>query len=252
MDTPEKQNIEFRLLHLYDDLMNLYGDWANVEILAREINARGYKTAVDRKSVGDAVDFNVYSFIYIGSGTERSLRACMRDMARHKEAFIGRIETGICVLATGNSHELFGRAVTEAGEDRYETLNLLDFETWQTDSRITGDCVYKASFLSDRLVGFINRAGHGQEGDIDRPFYTELGPGTNDTSNVEGILYKNLLGTYMTGPVLVRNPPLLNWFADLICPDQGARRLADETLFTSQRDAYKMALSELSDRIGKR
>jgi len=189
------------------------------------------------------------------------------------------------MLATGNSHELFGRAVTDAFGDRFETLGLLDFETVATDTRVTGDSVCSVSFLPDKLIGFINRAGHGQDGHIDRPFKVELGPGANDSSKSEGIRYRNLLGTYLTGPVLVRNPPLLRYFADILIsqcdasesrqsdaqgspitqesatqqdgtppvPGSGAppdsRR--EDVLFTSQEAAYRMALGELSARIEK-
>jgi len=253
-----------KILHLYYDLMNLYGDWANAAVLARELNARGYAAEVDKKSVGDDVDFNAYDFIYIGSGTERSLHACVRCMEKHKDALIGRIEDGVHVLATGNSHEMFGRTIrrtigTTAGEP-YEALGLLDYETVQGNARVTGDCVCRASFLDERLIGFINRASDGQQGGIERPFVNELGPGANDTSRAEGIKYKNLLGTYLTGPILVRNPTLLRYIADKLAGETGGET-GDGSLSHLRRDrepspvspyqeeAYRLALAELSARI---
>jgi len=246
MDMPRSRKIAVRILHLYHDLMNLYGDWANADVLVREFAARGRAAEVDKKSVGDDVNFITYDFIYIGSGTERSQRACMHDMMRHKGAFIMYIEEGKHVLATGNSHELFGHAVSGVSGGKYEALGLLDFETIQQDSRVTGDCVSKVSFLQDRLIGFINRAGHGQEGKIERPFTNELGPGANDKSCTEGIRYKNLLGTYLTGPILVRNPPLLKYIADSLT---GPAERADDPFFVFQEEAYRMALTELTARI---
>jgi len=254
-----------RILHLYHDLMNLYGDWANVAVLQRELAVRGRHALVDKRSVGDEVDFGCYDFVYIGSGTERSQRACMRDLARYKELLVSMVEAGLPVLATGNSHELFGRAIKEEGGERYEALGVLDFETVQLPTRVTGDCVYKASFLPERLIGFINRAGDGQEGNIERPFHAELGPGANDKSSAEGIRYKNLLGTYMTGPILVRNPPLLKYFADKFatCPEaritgEGAVHSefgdrdahSDDSFLNYQSAAYSTALSELIKRKG--
>jgi len=251
-------NSDFRILYLYYDLMNLYGDWANASVLARELNSRGYPASVLKKSAGDEIDFGEIDFIYIGSGTERSQNACMSYMAKYKDAMLARIEAGIPVLATGNSHELFGRAVTGPDGKRYEALGLLDFETVQGKTRVTGDCVVKATFLQDKLIGFINRAGEGQEGAIERPFRNELGPGANATAKDEGIRYKNLLGTYLTGPILVRNPPLLRYFADLLIgasssTDPGSR-IADarggDPFFEYQEAAYRMSLAELSARIG--
>ena len=244
-------NPDFRILHLYYDLMNLYGDWGNADILARELNSRGKTAVIEKKSVGDNMDFSRYDFIYIGSGTERSQCACMRYMAEHKEALVEQVEAGTHVLATGNSHELFGRAVTGNDGKRYETIGLLDFETVQGSTRVTGDCVCVTTFLPEKLIGFVNRAGIGQKGEAERPFRMELGHGANDESNAEGIMYKNLLGTYMTGPLLVRNPPLLKYIADSLISNSGlqphgpARRTE---LFGYLKAAYDMALKELSAR----
>jgi len=244
--------------------MNLYGDWANAAVLARELTSRGYAASVEKKSAGDDIDFGAYDFIFIGSGTERSQHACMSYMAgRHKDGILARIEEGMHFLATGNSHEMFGRAVTGADGKRREALGLLDFETVQGDARVTGDIVSRATFLDAKLIGFVNRAGKGQEGDIGRPFLNELGPGASDSSKAEGIRYKNLLGTYMTGPVLVRNPPLLRHFADALtgCPaapgkaasaaaaGSGREARRADAFFEFQEAAYRLALAELSARI---
>jgi len=233
----------FRILHLYHDLMNLYGDWANAAVLARKLNALGCTAVVDKKSVGDEIDFDAYDVIYIGSGTERSQRECMRNMAQYKGELIRRIEAGAHVLATGNAHELFGRSVMTASGERYEALGLLDFETKQSDSRVTGDCVFKASFLPDKLIGFINRAGHGQEGEIDRPFFLEMGPemgSANDSSGAEGIRFNNLIGTYMTGPVLVRNPPLLDYITDKLVLDAAPGAPANDVFLNIRRQRTRL------------
>jgi len=242
--------------------MNLYGDWANADVLARGLIARGLGAAVEKKSVGDDVCFDAYDFIYIGSGTERSQRACMRDMMRLRDELVGCIEAGMQVLATGNAHELFGVAVTDARGERFDALGLLPFETVQRDSRVTGDSVFKASFLHERLIGFINRAGGGQEGDIERPFIAEFGP-AKDGSGAEGIRYKNLLGTYMTGPILVRNPPLLKYIIDILVSAATNADLRDaedsvpyvaggDAFFRYQEEAYKLALKELLARREER
>ena len=236
------------ILHLYHDLMNLYGDWANPAVLARELAARGRLAKISQKSVGDDINFDDYDFAYIGCGTERSQRALMKDLALRKNAFINRIDDGMHCLITGNAHELFGKAVIGADGGRYEALGLLEFETVQQHSRVTGDCVCKAEFLPESLVGFINRAGGIQNGYAERPFMHELGPYAQRVSNAEGIMYKNALGTYMTGPLLLRNPPLLNYLADQLCPDSTQTHDDADAFFKHQAAAYQMALNELSAR----
>ena len=59
-----------KILHLYHDLMNLYGDYANVSALCRMLELNNIEFSLDKKSLGDEVDFSEYDFIYIGSGSE--------------------------------------------------------------------------------------------------------------------------------------------------------------------------------------
>ena len=43
--------MEYKILHLYHDLMNLYGESGNVRALARHLSDQGFQVVVDRKSV---------------------------------------------------------------------------------------------------------------------------------------------------------------------------------------------------------
>ena len=239
---------------MYYDLMSLYGDWANAEVLALELKARGADVVIDKKTVDDEINFGDYDLLYIGSGTERSLIACIADISKQKAALLERIDEGMHVLATGNSHEIFGMVVTDNKGTKHDALGLIDFETVQGNGRVTGDCICKASFLEEKLVGFINRASIGQIGRAYRPFDVLLGPGASDESETgvktEAIEYKNLLGTYLTGPILIRNPPLLRHFTDRILGEQ--MKTCANQFSEIQETAYKKTLEELSKRIGEK
>jgi len=270
-----------KILHLYHDLLNLYGDYANAEVLALALMGQGYETVIEKKSVGDDISLDGYDFVYIGSGTERSLIACISDIVSIKKELIDAIESGVPMLASGNSHELFGRSIIDKGNARHECLGLFDFETVQGDGRVTGDCVCKSLIIENRIIGFINRASVGQQGEIARPFIMEIGTGSADGMSIEGVHYNNLLGTYITGPILVRNPALLRYFADmtirfaqskpdgnsiinvksepeLLTRDIGLAEpeLSDEAkrarrFFAYQEEAYKRTLKELLARAEK-
>ena len=43
--------MEVKLLHLFDDVMNLYGEYANVAILARYLTDLGHTVSVDTLSL---------------------------------------------------------------------------------------------------------------------------------------------------------------------------------------------------------
>jgi hypothetical protein len=148
--------------------------------------------------------------------------------------------------------------VTDSGGVRHEMMGLLGFETMQLGTRVTGDCLCKCSLLTDEVIGFINRAGGEQiltdkldskKGDIERPFTVFPREGAGYSACREGIRYKNLLGTYMTGPILVRNPPLLKYFADIITGEViDETKKKDDTFFEYQQKAYESTLAVLEDR----
>ena len=83
-----------KILHFYHDLMNLYGDYANVSAMRRILEKSGESVTVDRRSLGDNVDFSDYDFIYIGSGTERNQRVALADLHRHADALRQYIADG--------------------------------------------------------------------------------------------------------------------------------------------------------------
>ena len=55
-----------KILHLYYDLMNLYGEYGNVVVLAKHLEDQGEEVIVDKKTIGDQIDFTQYDFIYCG------------------------------------------------------------------------------------------------------------------------------------------------------------------------------------------
>ena len=58
---------EIKILYLYPDMLELYGDYGNVQVLKYRIEARGYKAIIDRYSIGDeAPNFCDYDIVFAG------------------------------------------------------------------------------------------------------------------------------------------------------------------------------------------
>ena len=72
--------MECKLLYLYDDLMNLYGENGNIRVLTRHLQDQGFSVTVDRRSLSDSLDFSGYALIYLGSGTESARNAALRHL----------------------------------------------------------------------------------------------------------------------------------------------------------------------------
>ena len=98
-----------KLLHLYHDIMNLYGDWANVAAMKRMLEKSGEEVTVDRLSLGDKATLTDYDFIFIGSGTEKNQRVVLDDFKKYTEELKACVEGGKVILLTGNSFEMLGK-----------------------------------------------------------------------------------------------------------------------------------------------
>ncbi|MCM1165891.1 MAG: glutamine amidotransferase [Lachnospiraceae bacterium] len=203
-----------KILHLFHDLMNLYGDYANVLALERALAERGEESEIMRRSVGDSLYFSEFDFIYIGSGTERSQKAALEYLRGYGDALKNAAESGAVILATGNSFEMFGRKITDRDKKVYEGLGLFDFITEEGKERVVTDS--EVEFEGRRLIGFVNKASDVYG--IKEPFFTvEQGAGNNINDTVcEGVHIGNFYGTHIIGPLLIRNPFMAEYFAELL------------------------------------
>ena len=132
--------------------MNLYGDYGNVVILKKHLEDQGFIVTIDKKSIGESIDFKEYSFVFIGSGTEKSLDAVLKDLKKYKEALKKYIDDKGIILATGNAFEAFGKKI-----DDEEALDIFDFEVKRDKDRTTSDVIYSSEYLKNDVVGFVNK-----------------------------------------------------------------------------------------------
>ena len=114
-----------KILHLYYDIMNLYGEYANVSALKRIFEKSGIDTQVDKLSLSDTAVLSDYDIIYIGSGTERNQKLVLEDMRKYKAELEKCIDEGKVILMTGNSFEILGKSITDCEGKLYEGLGYL-------------------------------------------------------------------------------------------------------------------------------
>lgn len=231
-----------KILHLYYDFMNLYGEYANISALERLLQKSGIDFQTDRLSLQDDVSFSDYDFIYIGSGTERNRNIAMEHLRLYKSALAECIDRNTVLLMTGNAFEMFGKSITSADGRTAEGLGLFNFTvTEQKKSRNTADAIFTADFLDKPLVGFINKCS--EISGIDAPLFTvRMGLGNQQKDKNEGIRLNNFFGTHLTGPVMMKNPHFLLYVAQLIAKD--AVLSTDHLGY--ENAAYEITLSELT------
>ena len=234
-----------KILHLYHDIMNLYGDWGNVAAMKRMLEKSGEEVTVDKLSLADKAVLSDYDFIYIGSGTEKNQRVVLADFKKYKEELKACIDSGKVILLTGNSFEMLGKTITDCMDKKYEGLGLFDFTvTEQNKNRRTADQIAACDFLTRPIVGFVNKCS--EINGIENPLFTvTMGLGNADGDKNEGVYKNNLYGTHITGPVLIKNPHFLTRLAEKILG-----RAPEGDWMVHERAGYDITLRELRKRAG--
>ncbi len=208
--------MKIKILHLYHDFMNLYGEYGNVKLLTKALESKNCEVTITKKTVTDTeIDFTAYDFIYCGAGTESKRNFALNHLKKFKDSLKEAFEQNKVILFTGNSWEMLGKSIETADEKVLEGLNLFDFTVKEQGTRrLTGDINAKAEFVDDTLIGFINKCSS-VEGITSHLLTLTLKPESFDFI-YEGIHEKNLFGTQVIGPVLVKNPSFCEYMAELI------------------------------------
>lgn len=228
-----------KILHLYHDLMNLYGDYANISALCRILDTNGIDYTLDKQSLGYELNLSDYDFVFVGSGTEQNQKLALDHLKNYKDELKEYIDSGKFALFTGNAFEMLGKSINSfLGE--YEGLGIFDFITVeQNKTRNTADAIFKFEGLEKNLVGFINKCSE-TEG-IKTPLFTVLrGLGNTNDGNTEGIIFNNFFGTHLTGPILVKNPHFLKYIASKLVGEE----LTDEA-FYYEKKGYEITFKNL-------
>lgn len=199
------------IFHLYPGHLNLYGDGGNITVLLRRARLHGLEPRLVPVHPGYRVKFEQCDLLYMGGGQDGEQKKIFADLQKYLSDLQALIERGMVVLAVGTSYRLLGRYYLAAGSERIPGLGLLDLYTEPGPHRLTGDLVIRSDLWRPpkTLVGFENHGGRTFLGPQLKPLGTVLwGYGNNGQDRTEGAVYKNLIGTYLHGPLLPKNPHL--------------------------------------------
>ena len=235
--------MEIKILHLYGDIMNLYGEYANVSALSRCLSEHGHTVSITHFSLLDSFSLSDYDFYYMGCGTERNQKHVLEHLLPHRDEIKNAIENGAVMLFTGNSWEMLGKYIEDSQGTQHKAMGIFDFKVKEGKRRITSDALGTSEFFNTNVVGFINKCSAIQ-GVHDTLFSLELGKGNDNSSTLEGIHFNNFFGTHIVGPLLIKNPDILNRICKIITKSE-----ADFSSAEYAQEAYKITVDELKKRI---
>lgn len=205
-----------RLCHLYPAEMSIYADRGNIAVLARRLEWRGLGLEVTPSELGDPLgdDHDIY---YLGGGQDRDQAVVAGDLAGAKaDALRSAAADGAVVLGVCGGFQLIGHGYTGIDGERMPGVGLLDADTVAAPGlRLIGDVILDCELDGEQrtVVGFENHAGRTLLGAGTRPLGRVVhGHGNDGRSGHEGAVRDHVIGTYLHGPLLPKNP----WLADVV------------------------------------
>ena len=226
-----------RVCALYPELMNIYADRGNIAVLRARCEWRGLGFELSSSSLGEPLDPDAHDLFYMGGGQDRDQMTVARDMAAGKrDPLHEAADRDAVVLAVCGGYQLLGHFYELEG-DQLPGVGLVDLATVREPGpRLIGNCAIEADLGAGPQViaGFENHGGRTYLGPGEEPLGRVLsGHGNNDRDGFEGVRRRNVIGTYLHGPLLPKNV----WLADRLIelaldialeplPDDGLERAA--------------------------
>ncbi len=242
---------ELRILYLYPDILELYGDFGNIQVLQYRLEQRGIKSTVVPYSIGDThPDFNDYDLVFAGGGADQEQGILAEDLLKYKDNIKKAIKNGVFFLLICGSYQLFGKYYKGVEGNIIPGLEIFNYYTEalaDRKKRCIGNIVINTNLngKETKIIGFENHGG--QTFNIDTPFGNVLfGNGNKFGDKTEGFFLDNVIATYLHGPLLSKNPELTDYIIKH-CLD---RKYNDDFILEPLNDEFeKKCRKQLLDRF---
>jgi CobQ-like glutamine amidotransferase family enzyme len=234
-----------RVCALYPDLMNIYADRGNLQLLSKRCEWRGIGFELSGSGLGDALDPGAHDLFYIGGGQDRDQALCAEDLATVKrDALHAAAARGAVIFAVCGGYQLLGHGYELDGE-RLPGVGLVDLDTVRENGpRLIGNVAIE---IDGRvLAGFENHGGRTRLGADERPLGRVLkGHGNDGRSGYEGVrggAHGTVIGTYLHGPLLPKNAWFADWLTEMaLGPEVVALAPLDDALEDAAHAAARRA-----------
>lgn len=198
------------VLQLYPNDMNIYGDHGNLLVLQRRLEWYGYEPRIVAYNQGDTLPKDV-DIIVGGGGQDSGQERIHEDLLKIGPQLKKWADEEVPMLLVCGLYQLFGNFFKTSAEKTLTGIGILDVETHGTNERLIGNIITETEEFG-QIIGYENHSGQTFLGKNTRPFATTIkGAGNNSKDGHEGARYKNVIGTYLHGSILPKNPKLADF-----------------------------------------
>jgi lipid II isoglutaminyl synthase (glutamine-hydrolysing) len=198
---------------VYPELLGTYGDRGNGVVLVQRLRWRGRDAELVEVAAGEPIPDSLDVYLF-GGGEDDPQVMASAGMRASRPAIERARGGGAAILAVCAGFQLIGQSYEAADGTMIDGLGLVDAITRAGPNRLIGELVVQPDPPLPVLTGFENHGGRTTLGPAERPLGRVLAR-NGSGGDTEGLLGERLIGTYMHGPVLPRNPALadhvLSW-----------------------------------------
>jgi CobQ-like glutamine amidotransferase family enzyme len=202
-----------KIVHLYPTLMGTYGDWGNTLAIKHKLELNGIKPVVEVVNPNDKIPYDANLYILGGGedfGQELACKFLSNDNILQK--ILSNSSAKLFVICAGL--QIIGTSYEVAGVKNRQGLELVDFKTKRLEKRAVGEVLLKSAQFGT-ITGYENHGGGTILSNNIKPLGTvKYGIGNGFNQKNDGFITNNIIGTYLHGPVLSRNPLLLNFLIE--------------------------------------
>ncbi|MBM3210336.1 glutamine amidotransferase [Candidatus Saccharibacteria bacterium] len=201
------------LVQLYPRDMNIYGDTGNVLVVQKRAEWHGYDVNVIDYNPEDAFPSEV-DIVIGGGGQDSGQIKIQQDLQALAPTLKTLANNGTPMLMVCGLYQLFGKFFKTAGGEIIPGINIMDHETHAGPTRLIGNIVTKSQQFGD-IIGYENHSG--------QTFLSKglaalgqviKGAGNNGQDASEGAQYNNVIGTYLHGSLLPKNPQIADFLIE--------------------------------------
>ncbi len=204
---------EINILQLYPRDMNIYGDFGNVLVLKRRLEWYGYSVNLLTYDVGDIFPDSI-DIIVGGGGQDSGQNKIQDDLLKIAPKLKKLAEENTPMLVICGLYQMFGKFFKTVDGEIIRGIGVLNIETYGRSERLIGNIITISKEFGE-IVGYENHSGQTYlDTDVEPLGFIRVGAGNNLESDSEGVRYKNVIGSYLHGSLLPKNPKIADFLIE--------------------------------------